>query len=112
MKTQEYSLLTEYNDTSEVFEFFRLDELLKNSSERFGNKTAIIDKDQEITYKTFYEEVSQLATEITCENQPVGIIARRSIQSVIQIFAVVAGRKLLYSNRPELSSGKNRLYCS
>ncbi|AWC32669.1 AMP-binding protein [Bacillus cytotoxicus] len=89
METQEYSLFTEYNDTSEVFEFFRLDELLKNSSERFGNKTAIIDKDQEITYKTFYEEVSKLAAEITCENQPVGIIARRSIQSVIQIFAVL-----------------------
>ncbi|SEL32538.1 non-ribosomal peptide synthetase [Paenibacillus sp. OK003] len=89
MGIQAYDLVAAYNDTSKIFKNFKLDQLLKNSSERFGDKIAIMDRDQEITYQELYYRVSKLAAEITCENQPVGIIARRSIQTVIQIFAVL-----------------------
>ena len=89
MEIQECSLIDEYNNTFEEFEKGLLHELLWASSVKFKDKIAIRDKQQEITYKELSEAASDLAKEITCINQPIAIVARRSIQTVIQIFAVL-----------------------
>mgnify|MGYP003364968964 CR=1 FL=1 len=89
MKTEVSDLINAYNDTAKVFEKLKLDELLKNAQELFHSQIAIVDKEQKITYGELYAQVVELAAKITCENQPIGIVARRSIQTVVQIFAVL-----------------------
>ena len=89
MKTEVSDLINAYNDTAKVFEKLKLDELLKNAQELFHSQIAIVDKEQKITYGELYAQVVELAAKITGENQPIGIVARRSIQTVVQIFAVL-----------------------
>ncbi|MBR3119178.1 MAG: AMP-binding protein [Oceanobacillus sp.] len=89
MKTEVSDLINAYNDTAKVFEKLKLDELLKNAQELFHSQIAIVDKEQKITYGELYAQVVELAAKITCENQPIGIVARRSIQTVVQIFAML-----------------------
>lgn len=73
MKAKVCDLINEFNHTNKVF----------------GDQIAVIDKENEITYEELYIQVSKLTERITCEKQPIGIVARRSIQTVIQILAVL-----------------------
>ncbi|WP_433945449.1 non-ribosomal peptide synthetase [Paenibacillus sp. SN-8-1] len=89
MEVTKYNLFSDYNNTQAAYPKGKLHELLEIAKNCYGDKIAIRDKHKEITYSDFYDSVNELAESFPCVNQPMAIVAKKSIQTVIRIFAIL-----------------------
>lgn|GEM_PF-4933650 len=82
-------LYKNYNDTKSESSRIKLHELLLNAKNQYGDKIAIRDKYNEITYSELYESVVNFSNQLNYNNQPIAIVGKKCINTVIQIFAIL-----------------------
>ncbi|MEC2307910.1 non-ribosomal peptide synthase/polyketide synthase [Bacillus atrophaeus] len=86
-------LLQTLNDTSAPYPQTTVYQLFEEQSQRTPDQAAIIDKDEQLTYRQLNERANQLARTIRAKgvqaDHPVAIISRNSIESMVGILAIL-----------------------
>ncbi|MED1018427.1 non-ribosomal peptide synthase/polyketide synthase [Bacillus atrophaeus] len=86
-------LLQTLNDTSAPYPQKAVYQLFEDQSQRTPDQAAVIDKDEQLTYRQLNERANQLARTIRAKgvqaDHPVAIISRNSIESVVGILAIL-----------------------
>ncbi|MFE9943147.1 non-ribosomal peptide synthase/polyketide synthase [Bacillus velezensis] len=87
------TLLQTLNDTAAPFPQTPVHQLFEEQSQRTPDQAAVIDKDRQLTYGELNKRANRLARTLRAKgvqaDQPVAIIARNSIESVVGILAVL-----------------------
>ncbi|MGF7533043.1 amino acid adenylation domain-containing protein [Bacillus mexicanus] len=87
------TLLHTLNDTAASFPQKPVYQLFEEQSQRTPDQAAVIDKDSQLTYAELNKRANQLARTLRAKgvqaDQPVAIISRNSIESVVGILAVL-----------------------
>ena len=77
---------------------------LKNNSEKFPNKIAIIFEDQKISYKELYEQVEKISLKINELDQGVvSLISENSILFIITYLGIIKSGRIIHIVPPEIS---------
>ncbi|MGW8460335.1 non-ribosomal peptide synthase/polyketide synthase [Bacillus atrophaeus] len=86
-------LLQTLNDTAAPYPQTAVYQLFEEQSQRTPDQAAVIDKDEQLTYRQLNERANQLARTIRAKgvqaDHPVAIISRNSIESVVGILAIL-----------------------
>nr|AFG19378.1 bacillomycin D synthetase B [Bacillus amyloliquefaciens] len=87
------TLLQTLNDTAAPFPQTPVHQLFEEQSQRTPDQAAVIDKDRQLTYGELNKRANRLARTLRAKgvqtDQPVAIITRNSIESVVGILAVL-----------------------
>ena len=77
---------------------------LKNNSEKFPNKIAIIFEDQKISYKELYQQVEKISLKINELDQGVvSLISENSILFIITYLGIIKSGRIIHIVPPEIS---------
>ncbi len=77
---------------------------LKNNSEKFPNKIAIIFEDQKISYKELYDQVEKISLKINeLDVEVISLISENSILFIITYLGIIKSGRIIHIVPPEIS---------